>query len=208
MSDTTSTRRALVLDPAGTTTASAIATRLASAGYGVETAADAPGEPTGPIDAVVHEPGLLDDAVSGHAADQLLTAVERLRPHLRTRAEGGSRILVVASRDGLGWPSRADLAAQSGALVSAARSLALRLGRTGITVNVVAALPPEGSPLRDAGRPENTHLYEPEALTPHPVTTQDIAETAAFLLDARSGYITGQVLYVCGGASLLSSLSV
>ncbi|MBZ9645910.1 SDR family oxidoreductase [Streptomyces sp. PSKA30] len=59
-----------------------------------------------------------------------------------------------------------------------------------------------GSPLRDSGRPANTHLYEPEAFTPHPVTAQDIAETAAFLLDARSGYVTGQVLYVCGGKSL------
>lgn len=118
------------------------------------------------------------------------------------------RIVVITSRDGLGWPSRPDLAAQSGALVSAARSLALQLGRAGTTVNVVAALPPEGSPLRDAGRPENTHLYEPEALTPEPVTVHDIAETVAFFLDSRSSYITGQVLNCCGGASLLSSLSV
>ncbi|MFI1469225.1 SDR family oxidoreductase [Streptomyces wuyuanensis] len=208
MTDPDSPRRALVLDPAGTTTASAIAGRLTSAGYTVETAFDATAEPGGPLDAIVYEPGLLDDAPAEHTADQLLAAVDKLGPYLRPRDDGGSRIVVVTSRDGLGWPSRPALAAESGALVSAARSLALGLGRTGTTVNVVAALPPEGSPLRGSGRPENTHLYEPEALAPQPVTAQDIAETAAFLLDGRSGYVTGQVLYCCGGASLLSSLSV
>ncbi|MFG3323605.1 SDR family oxidoreductase [Streptomyces sp. NPDC048171] len=207
MSDRIFPPRALVLDPAGTATADALTARLKSNGYGVDTRTVF-SEPTGPIDAFAYEPGLLDGIPTGNAAEQLLTAVKRLTPFLRAAEEGGSRIVVIASRDGLGWPSRPDLAAQSGALISAARSLALQLGRTGTTVNVVAALPPEGSPLRSAGRPENTHLYEPEALTPEPVTAQDIAETAAFFLDPRSGYITGQVLNCCGGASLLSSLSV
>jgi len=30
----------------------------------------------------------------------------------------------------------------------------------------------------------------------------DIANAAAFLLDARSGFVTGQVLYVCGGMTV------
>ncbi|MFF8096904.1 SDR family oxidoreductase [Streptomyces sp. NPDC016675] len=207
MSDRIFPPRALVLDPAGTATADALTARLKFTGYGVDTRSVF-SEPTGPIDAFAYEPGLLDGTPTHNAAEQLLTAVKRLTPFLRAAEEGGSRIVVIASRDGLGWPSRPDLAAQSGALISAARSLALQLGRTGTTVNVVAALPPEGSPLRAAGRPENTHLHEPEALTPEAVTAQDIAETAAFFLDPRSGYITGQVLNCCGGASLLSSLSV
>ena len=41
-----------------------------------------------------------------------------------------------------------------------------------------------------------------------PVTPEDIAAAVAFFLDRRSGYITGQILHCCGGASLLSSLSV
>lgn len=207
MPDRIPARRALVLDPAGTATALAVTARLESAGYNVDTHKVFV-EPTGPVDAFVYEPGLLDGTPAPQAAEQLLTVVARLTPFLRPPQEGGSRIVIIASRDGLGWPSRPDLAAQSGALVSAARSLALQLGRTGTTVNVVAALPPEGSPLRAAARPENTHLYEPEALTPEPVEAHDIAETTAFFLDSRSGYITGQVLNCCGGASLLSSLSV
>jgi NAD(P)-dependent dehydrogenase (short-subunit alcohol dehydrogenase family) len=45
-------------------------------------------------------------------------------------------------------------------------------------------------------------------LTGEPVTPEDIAAAITFFLDRRSGYITGQVLHCCGGASLLSSLSV
>ncbi|MEU4173011.1 SDR family oxidoreductase [Streptomyces sp. NPDC026665] len=204
----TSLRRALVLSPMSTVTASAIAGRLTSDGYQTETVAGPFTEVSGPIDAFVYEPGLVENAPLWGTSDQLIGAIRLIRPHLRSAQEGGSRIVVITSRDGLGWPDRPDLAAEAAALASTARSLALQLGRTGTTVNAVAALPPEGSPLRNAGRPENTHLYEPEALTPHPVTVEDIADTAAFLLDPRSGYITGQVLYCCGGASLLSSLSV
>ena len=31
---------------------------------------------------------------------------------------------------------------------------------------------------------------------------EDIANAVAFFLDARSGFVTGQVLYVCGGITL------
>lgn len=165
----------------------------------------------GAIDGLVYDPGLLDGGEAprpGEVVDTFLDLVENVRPHLRSREEGGARIVVVSSRDGLGWPDRPGVAAAAGALVAVARSLALQLGPQGITINVVAALPPEGSALRRAGQPAGTHLHEPEPLTPEPVTVDDIAGTAAFFLDARSGYITGQVLYCCGGASLLSSLSV
>jgi len=53
-----------------------------------------------------------------------------------------------------------------------------------------------------------SHLHEPVPLSGSPVTEEDIAETVSFFLDHRCGYITGQVLHCCGGASLLSSLSV
>jgi NAD(P)-dependent dehydrogenase (short-subunit alcohol dehydrogenase family) len=33
-------------------------------------------------------------------------------------------------------------------------------------------------------------------------TPDDIAHAAAFLLDKRSGFTTGQVLYVCGGMTV------
>ena len=33
-------------------------------------------------------------------------------------------------------------------------------------------------------------------------TPDDIANAASFLLDRRSGFVTGQVLYVCGGMTV------
>ena len=33
-------------------------------------------------------------------------------------------------------------------------------------------------------------------------TPEDVAHAASYLLDARSGFVTGQVLYVCGGMTV------
>ena len=33
-------------------------------------------------------------------------------------------------------------------------------------------------------------------------TPEDVAQAASYLLDARSGFVTGQVLYVCGGMTV------
>jgi NAD(P)-dependent dehydrogenase (short-subunit alcohol dehydrogenase family) len=35
---------------------------------------------------------------------------------------------------------------------------------------------------------------------------EDVAQAVAFFLDARSSYVTGQTLFVCGGQSAGSSL--
>jgi NAD(P)-dependent dehydrogenase (short-subunit alcohol dehydrogenase family) len=165
--------------------AAAVSRGLRSAGWNLV--------PDGPISGLIYVPPLfsIDDHVpAGSVVDILFDLVDHAE--FRSRTDGGARVVVVGSRDGLGWPGRRDIAADSGALVAAARSLALQLGPDGITVNLVAAA-------LDA---------VPEALTPDPVTAADIARTVEFFLDERSGYITGQVLYCCGGVSLLSSLSV
>lgn len=216
-----SPKLAVLVSP-GTPTATAIADRLSSGGWVVKAISgnsdqreiDALLAGQDAIDGLIYEPGLLDGgegvntvSVVGNVVGNLLNLVEQIRPRLSTRADGGARIVSISSRDGLGWPDRPHIAGAAGALVAVSRSLALQLGPAGVTVNVVAALPPEGSKLRDAGPPAGTHLREPKPLTPSPVTVEDIASTTEFFLDTRSGYITGQVLYCCGGASLLSSLS-
>jgi NAD(P)-dependent dehydrogenase (short-subunit alcohol dehydrogenase family) len=161
-----------------------------------------------PVDGVVFVPGLLTDDRDADAAGDLLALVDSLSRRFRPATAGGARVVAVTSRDWLGWPSRPRIAAQAAGLVAAARSLALLHGRSGVTVNTVVALPPEASPLRADGPVPGTHLHEPASLLPEPVTEDDIAATVSFFLDHRSGYITGQTLHCCGGASLLSSLSV
>ena len=102
-------------------------------------------------------------------------------------------MVVVGSRDQLGWGDRPELAAEAAAVFGAARSLALRLAPAGITVNLVA-----GRPAGDG----------PAGLLPEPATPADIAATVAFLAHPRSRYITGQLVFCDAGAALLSSLSV
>jgi NAD(P)-dependent dehydrogenase (short-subunit alcohol dehydrogenase family) len=166
--------------------------------------------PDQPVRGVVYVPGLLSDTVGAHAdpAGELVDLVELLRPRFPSVTDGGARVVAVGSRDWLGWPNRPRAAAQAAGLVAAVRSLALAHGQAGITVNAVMATPPDAASRRDAGPVPGTHLYEPVPLTGAPVTPEDIAAAVAFFLDRRSGYITGQILHCCGGASLLSSLSV
>ena len=163
-----------------------------------------------PLDGVVYVPGLLAGVVREHAdpACALLDLLEVVRPHLTDAEHGGARVVAVGCRDWLGWPTRPRVAAQAAGLIAAVRSLALAHGRAGITLNAVVGMPPDAEAIR-AGEPApGTHLYEPVPLTGQSVTAEDIAATVAFFLDSRSAYITGQVLHCCGGASLLSSLSV
>jgi hypothetical protein len=162
------------------------------------------------VDGVVYVPGLLagSERDSDEPACVLMDLVESLRPCLRAQKQGGARVVAVGSRDWLGWPSRPRVAARAAGLVAAVRSLALAYGRAGITVNAVIGIPMDAARRRAAGAVPGTHLSEPVPLTGEPVTPEDIAATVSFFLDPGSAYITGQVLHCCGGASLLSSLSV
>ncbi|WP_049746315.1 SDR family oxidoreductase [Mycolicibacterium goodii] len=162
------------------------------------------------VHGVVYLPGLLSSGgypQKVEPAVSLVELMEAVQPRLAHRLEGGARVVAVGSRDWLGWPSRPLVAAQSAALVATVRSLALAHGQAGVTVNAVIGLLVDAAERRDIGPARDTHLYEPVPLTGAPVAAEDIAASVAFFLDDRSGYITGQILHCCGGASLLSSLS-
>lgn len=167
-------------------------------------------DPGSTVHGLVYVPGLLSSGGYPQNVDPSVALVELMdavRPHLAGRHEGGARVVAVSSRDCLGWPSRPLAAAQSAGLVATVRSLALAHGRAGVTVNAVIGLLVDATERRDIGPARDTHLYEPVPLTSSPVEADDIAASVAFLLDDRSGYITGQILHCCGGANLLSSMS-
>jgi len=121
------------------------------------------------------------------------------------KAAGFGRVVLLSSWAVLGMAGRSAYAASKAGLSGLARSWALELAPHGITVNVVAPGPvaetamfhqavPAGSdrearlaagiPVRRLGRPE------------------EVARAVLFFAAAGSGFITGQTLYVCGGASL------
>lgn len=113
------------------------------------------------------------------------------------------RIVNITSRAWLGNPGQPNYSAAKAGIVGLARTVALESGRFNITCNCVApgvidtpmtqGLPPEirerllkSQPIRNIGKPE------------------DVAYAVHFLASDEAWYITGQVLYVCGGKSLAS----
>ena len=120
------------------------------------------------------------------------------------KASGFGRVVIIGSRAMLGLETRTAYAATKAAQVGLVRTWALELGPFGITVNAIAPGPvvtdmftdvvPEGSdkaeqiaaslPVRRLGKPE------------------DVARAVMFFLEPENGFVTGQTLFVCGGASL------
>ena len=114
----------------------------------------------------------------------------------------GGRVVLISGRDYLGWPGRAESAIELAGMIGLGRSLALELGTQAVTVNVVC--PP--AELGSVTATEDPWAAPPPPLT-GPVEGADVAYAVAFLSDPESGYITGQVIHVSGGLSVLSSLS-
>ena len=160
--------------------------QLGAAGWEVATDSE------GPFDAVVFDAGLYSGQVHPGVVSGLLADAHRWR--FRDADAGGGSIVVVGGRDQLGSARRPEAASIAGALASLVRSLALELAPARVRVNLVA--------------PTDPAIDDVRSLLPDGVAPEDVAATVAFLADPRSSYITGQILFCCGGSSLLSSLSV
>lgn len=123
-------------------------------------------------------------------------------PHMRE--QGFGRIVNIASRAHLGKTLRTSYAGTKGALVSMTRVWALELASSGISVNAIAPGPIRTELFERANPPENPRTRQiidaiPAGRLGEP---EDVANAVAFFLDERSGFVTGQVLYVCGGVTL------
>ncbi|WP_425473291.1 SDR family NAD(P)-dependent oxidoreductase [Verticiella sediminum] len=113
--------------------------------------------------------------------------------------DGRGRIVLVSSRAVLGRAKRAAYASSKAAQIGLARSLAAELVGRGITVNVVAPGATDTPMLRDPQRGEPPRVELPIGRL---VRADEVAASIAFLIGEDAGAITGQTLYVCGGASL------
>ncbi|PSH65249.1 SDR family oxidoreductase [Phyllobacterium sophorae] len=167
-----------------------------------------------PIDGIVNNVGLvrpqrlgeieLDDldavlCLNLHPAVQ---AVQAALPHMRANRWG--RVANISSLTVLGVAERTAYAAAKAALISFTRTWALELARTGITVNAVAPGPTETELFRANNPPgsdgEKRYL---SAVPMHRLGKPgEIAAAIEFLLSEDAGFITGQTLFVDGGASI------
>ena len=166
------------------------------------------------IDQLVHNAGLILPNLLPDANPQDVLTLSQLHlaaPMALTQAvlpqmqsAGYGRILFISSRAAMGVPTRTAYSATKAGIHGMARTWALELAPSGVTVNVVAP----GPVLTDnfwGIVPKDGELQDKIA-SGIPVgrigTVDDVANAAMFFLGEHSAFVTGQVLFVCGGASL------
>ena len=116
----------------------------------------------------------------------------------------GGRIVSIVSRVILGKELRTSYSASKGALLAMTRTWALELAPYGITVNCVAP-----GPIGTSAFWENNPVDAKQTKTivnSIPIkrigTANDVAHAVSYFLDDRSSFVTGQILYVCGGLTV------
>jgi 3-oxoacyl-[acyl-carrier protein] reductase len=118
---------------------------------------------------------------------------------------GFGRIVLISSRAALGAQGRTAYSATKAGIIGMGRTWALELAPHGITVNMVAPGPIQGThmfhEIVPAGSERETALASaiPMRRLGRP---EDVANAVLFFASNESSFVTGQVLYVCGGASV------
>ncbi len=137
-----------------------------------------------------------------------LTLAQAFLPMMKHSRRG--RIVFISSRAALGLQTRSAYSATKAGMLGLARTWALELAPVGITVNVVAPGPIRGTRVFHEVVPAGS---EREATLARGIPVQrlgepeDVARAVAFFVHPDNSFVTGQTLYVCGGASV-GSLSI
>ena len=120
------------------------------------------------------------------------------------RAQRFGRVVLLSSRAALGLATRTSYSATKAGMLGMARTWALELAADGITVNVVAPGPIRTDMFYDVV--EQGSERERALAASVPVKrlgeSTDVARAVSFFADPDNGFVTGQVLYVCGGTSV------
>lgn len=154
-------------------------------------------------------PNLLEDVRLSELRDltqlhlgSAIQIMQSILPSMRKNQFG--RVVLMSSRGILGLPTRTSYAATKAGMLGMARTWALEFAAQGITVNVVAPGPIQ-TPMF-YGAVENGNAREQQIAASIPVKrlgrVDDITRAVAFFTDPENGFVTGQTLYVCGGASI------
>jgi 3-oxoacyl-[acyl-carrier protein] reductase len=164
---------------------------------------------------IIHNAGVVRAKPLADVTDEDLQALTRLhlgagmillQSALPSMVEKGfGRVILISSRAALGLPTRTAYSATKAGMIGMARTWALELAPSGITVNVVAPGPIEDTQVfasvmaPGSERAKNLAQAIPVKRLGR---SSDVAHAVKFFAARESGFITGQVLYVCGGASV------
>ncbi len=131
-----------------------------------------------------------------------LQCMQALLPGMKEAGFG--RIVNMSSRAALGKELRTAYSATKAGLLGMTRVWALELGQFGITANAIGPGPIRTELFDRANPPDapRTRAIIEAVPVKRVGTPEDVANAAAYFLDSRSGFTTGQVLYVCGGMTV------
>ena len=168
-----------------------------------------------PITTVVHNAGAtrerpledvtLEDlqALTNLHLAAALSIVQASLPAMKRAGFG--RIVLVSSRALLGLAKRTVYSGTKAGMIGMARTWALELGEHGITVNVVAPGPIQGTGVFHEIIPVDSPKL-PRIVEAIPVkrlgVPEDVARAVMFFVAPEAGFVTGQTLFVCGGTSV------
>ena len=119
--------------------------------------------------------------------------------------EGFGRIVNLSSSSALGNRGQANYSAAKAGLQGFTKTLAIELGKFGVTANAIAPgfieTDMTAATAERIGVPFDEFIKGAAEMTAVKKAGQpdDIANAASFFCDERSGYVSGQVLYVAGG---------
>lgn len=145
------------------------------------------------------------DTVSAVNLRAPIVCLQALLPAMKRAGVG--RVVNISSRTALGKELRSVYSATKAGLIGMTKTWALELGQHGITVNAVGPGPIRTQLFDEANPPGDPRTQA--IIDRVPVgrlgTPEDVAEAVGFLCSDRAGFVTGQVLYVCGGMTIGSA---
>lgn len=167
-----------------------------------------------PVSHFIHNAGVIWPKLLGEVSlDELqgltqihlgaaISLMQAVLPGMNERQFG--RVVLMSSRGALGLPTRSAYSATKAGMIGMARTWALELGPRGITVNVVAPGPIQTDmyyAVIEAGSEREKNLAASIPVR-RVGRADDVTRAVMFFADPANSFVTGQTLYVCGGASV------
>jgi 3-oxoacyl-[acyl-carrier protein] reductase len=118
---------------------------------------------------------------------------------------GWGRIVNMSSISAVGDAGRVDYASAKAGLIGFTKTLALELGRHGVTANAIAPGFVVSDMTRATARRLGRDFEEHQRIAAQSIPVgrvgqpEDIAHAASFLVSPEAGFVSGQVIYVAGG---------